>query len=456
MLKFLQEKEYNFSDTNLLLSESSNNDLYQPVSLYFQTNQDDKNLLTFKKVYFLHPTINSFTEENVKFKNWLLSLGVKVFDGANFIRQEIIDQDKTLNKVLNVIQINLDFWNFIFKYRKSLLESELKQLANFYIIDTAKTLCTYVCECYLSDYYKEKSEPSTESIFQELGLEGNFLMKDYCLEPKYLSEWRKLFNIIGLKRSENTQIFKDKLVYFIQDGKMSFENHLKITKFCFDIFRNNRNIFEDIDLSQFKVYTTDNYLKSVSSCILSDDYTQDRPLDSILPEYSLPNQIHKIYLEKISDKFQNWKDFFLVLNPKVELNFTEIVKQKISLIASNPDSVTIQNILVIWKTILTFKDELLKTHKEELKKIPLLLKNNTLSVPPDCYFPKEYNPSTDIEELLIGYYDYFISPSFKEISGLSCADLKYFFNKIGVEEEIKRINVAIKMIGKSLKLYYLH
>lgn len=438
VLKFLHEKDYNFSDIGLLQSESSQ-DLLTPSSLYFQTNEMDKNLLTFKAVYFLHPTINDYAESSPKFKSWLASLGVKLFENANFIRNEIIGNDYEINEKIKNIKKNIDFWSFIFKNRSLLLESEIKSLSNFYIIDILKKTCISVSECYLSDYFKEKGEPSTESVFTELGLEGYFLMTDYCSEQKNISDWRKLFNQIGIKRSENNRIFKDKLVSFIQNGKMSPENYLKVTKFVFEVFNGNRDIFEGLNLSNFKVHTTDNCLEPISTCILSDDYTQDLRLSSVLPEQVLPNQIHGIYLQHISNNRQNWKEFFLRLNPYVELNSIDIVKRKISILASDPNLVTYQNVQQIWKTVLSFKEDLLKTHKEELKKIPLLLKNNELKEPIFCYFPKEYQPSTEIEDLLTGYYDYFISPIFSSISGLSHTDLKIFFKQLDVSEVLRGI-----------------
>jgi len=446
VLVFLQNNNHDFSDVALLLSEKSDKELHTPSSLYFQASKEDKQLLTFKAENFLHPTINNFAEQNLKFKNWLVSLGVNCFEGANYIRQKIIGHHTILNQGLTNVPININFWRFIFNYRNFLLESDLKKLANFYVIDVHQKFCPFVYNCYLSDFYKAEGEPSTESIFSELGLEGEgnfFLMEDYCSDQKDISEWRNFFNKIGLKSSDNIQIFRESLAPFIRTGKMSGENYLKVTKFIFEMFTEDRTVFEGLDLSSFfHVYTTDNKLKPASVCILSDDYTQDSRLSSVLPEFKLPDQIHSIYLKKISDDRQTWKDFFLRLHPNVELNLTEIIRRKIDIIANDLSRVTKENVVKIWKIILEFKEELLKTHKEELKKIPLLLKNLNLAVSPHCYFSQEYNPSTQIEDLLTGYYDYFISPSFSSISHLSYAELKNFFKQIGVDEEIKRTNIG--------------
>lgn len=439
VLIFLQEKEYNFSDIGLLFSENSSQGLLTPSSLYFQTNQADKSLLTFKTVYFLHPTINDFAESNPKFKNWLISLGVKPFEGRSFITQHILNFSNDINSKITDKTNNLNFWRFVFNYE--LLDSEIQKLASYYVFNTSNVLVSNLSNCYLSDFYKEIGEPSVQQIAADLGLtDFNFISSDYCLNPSDKPKWRKLFYGAGLKHSQNVRIFKDKIIPFIQNGKMDANNYLKITKFVFEVFNvsENRSSF-DVNLSNFQVFTTSGYLQPISQCILSDDYTQDLRLASVLPEQVLPNQIHSTYLQAISSNRQNWKEFFLRLNPNVELNSTDIVKRKVSILASNPSLVTLANVQQIWKIILAFKDELLKTPKEELKKIPLLLKNNILALPTVCYFPKEYSPSTEVEELLTGYYDYFISPLFDTISGLSYSDLKTFFKQIGVEEEIRKI-----------------
>lgn len=440
VLKFLQEKEYSFSDIGLLFSENSSG-LFTPSSLYFQTNQADKDLLTFKSVYFLHPTINDYAENNPKFKSWLASLGVKAFEGRYFISQNILNFSNYINSKITDKTNNLNFWRFVFKYE--LLDSEVQKLAPYYVFNTSNVLVSNLAHCYLSDFYKDNGEPSVQQIAADLGLtDFNFISSDYCQSTNDKSKWRKLFYGAGLKQSQNIRIFKDKIVPFIQSGKMDGNNYLKITKFVFEVFNDtqNRSSF-DVNLSNFQVLTTNGYLQPISQCILSDEYTQDLRLASVLPEQVLPNQIHSVYLQ-ISNNRQNWKEFFLRLNPNVELNSTDIVKKKVGILASNPNFVTLQNVQQVWKTVLSFKEELLRTHKDELKKIPVLLKNNTLIVPTACYFPKEYQPSTEIEDLLTGYYDYFISPSFNSISGLSYSELKTFFKQIGVEEEIRRSNIG--------------
>jgi len=442
VLKFLQEKEYNFSDIGLLYSENSSQDLLMPSSLYFQTNQADKSLLTFKTVYFLHPIINDYAEENIKFKNWLISLGVKIFEGRSFINQNILNFSNDINSKITDKTNNLNFWRFVFKYE--LLDSEVQKLAPYYVFNTNSVLVSNLASCYLSDFYKDSGEPSVQQIAADLGLNDfNFISSEYCQNPNDKAKWRKLFYGAGLKHSQNVRIFKDKIVPFIQNGKMDANNYLKITKFVFEVFNDtqNRSSF-DVNLSNFQVLTTSGYLQPISQCILSDDYTQDLRLASVLPEQVLPNQIHSVYLQQISNNRQSWKEFFLRLNSNVELTSTDIVKRKINILASNPSLITHQNVQQVWKTVLSFKEDLLNTHKEELKKIPLLLKNNTLALPTVCYFPKEYSPNTEIEDLLTGYYDYFISPTFNSISGLSYSDLKTFFKQIGVDEEIRRSNVG--------------
>lgn len=439
ILLFLTEKEYIFSDIALLLSENNEKDLLSPSSLYFQTSQVDKDLLTFKAVKFLHPLIDSTADKNIEFKNWLITIGVKPFSGRSFISQHILNHSNDIDSQIKDKTNNLNFWRFVFKYE--LLESEVPKLSNYYVFNTNNEPIGNITNCYLSDFYKETGEPSVQQIALDLGLSDfNFISADYCINNSDKSRWRKLFYSAGLKHSQNVRIFKDKILPFIQNGKMDVNNCLKITKFVFDVFNDNRSSFEATGLGNFKVLTTNGDLQLISSCILSDDFAQDVRLDSVLPAFVIQNQINSIYLQEISNNRQNWKEFFLRLNPNVELNTAEIVKSKILIIAKNPSLLTLQNVQNIWKTIIEFKDDLLKTNKEDLKKIPLLIKNGTLALPTVCYFAKEYTPNTEIEELLSGYYDYFVSPIYS--SFISYSELKIFFKQIGVEEEIRRINVG--------------
>ncbi|MEZ4986726.1 MAG: hypothetical protein R2795_17095 [Saprospiraceae bacterium] len=325
VLKFLQDKEYSFSDIGLLYSENSSG-LFIPSSLYFQTNQADKDLLTFKSVYFLHPTINDYAESNPKFKSWLASLGVKAFEGRSFISQNILNFSNDINSKITDKTNNLNFWRFVFKYE--LLDSEVQKLAPYYVFNTSNALVLNVSNCYLSDFYKDSGEPSVQQIAADLGLtDFNFISSDYCQSTNDKSKWRKLFYGAGLKHSQNVRIFKDKIVSFIQSGKMDANNYLKITKFVLKYLTILKTVqVFDVNLSNFQVFTS-GYLQPISQCILYD-YTQDLRLASVLPEQVLPNQIHSVYLQQISNNRQNWKEFFLRLNPNVELNSTDIVKRK--------------------------------------------------------------------------------------------------------------------------------
>lgn len=442
ILIFLYKIEYNSPNINLLLSENNDKTLFIPCSLYFQTDETDKSLLTFSYIYFLHQTINNYAENNHEFKNWLLSLGVQNFDGRDFITKHILNSPNSINPQIIDKTNNLNFWRFIFKYE--LLDSEIKILASFYIFNTNNVITYNLSCCYLSDYYKNSGDPSVEEIAVDLGLSGfNFISPDYCINTSDKVKWRKLFQKAGLKRSQNIRIYRESIIPFIQSGGMNINNYMKITKFVFEVFKDaqDRSSFDSV-LSNFLVFTTSGILCPISQCILSDDYTQDSRLASILPEQILHYQIDSIYLQQISPNQKNWKEFFCKLNPCVEINYVEIVKRKIVILASCPNLVTVENVHQIWKTILDYKDDLLKTHKEILKRIPLLLKSNILTIPIICYFPKEYNPTTEIEELLTGYYDYFISPSFISNSGYTNTDLKLFFKEIGVDEEIKRSNIG--------------
>lgn len=178
ILLFLKEKDYIFSDIALLLSENNDKDLLSPSSLYFQTSQEDKDLLTFKAVEFLHPLIDGTACKNIEFKNWLISLGVKPFNGRSFISQHILNHSNDIDSQIKDKTNNLNFWRFVFKYE--LLESEVPKLSKYYVFNTNNEPVGNITNCYLSDFYKETGEPSVQQIALDLGLSDfNFISADY-------------------------------------------------------------------------------------------------------------------------------------------------------------------------------------------------------------------------------------------------------------------------------------
>ena len=419
-----------------MLSEKSDKNLYLPSSLYFQTNQEDKNLLTFQETNFLHPIINDYAAKDSEFKIWLTNtLGVLEFSGQGFIREFIIKHSNTIDAKLVNKSINFNFWRFIFKYNHLLLESDIAKLNNYYVFDVNNNAVGNITGCYLSEYYRESGDASVQQIALDLGLaDFNFISSEYCTTNNDKSKWRKFFYTAGLKHSQNVRIFKDKVIPFIKSGKMDGNNYLKITKFVFEVFSDNRSTFESSELSNFKVLTNNGTLQNISSCILSDDYTGDLRLNKVLPDFQLSNLVHSVYLHQIDNNRQSWKEFFLRLNSNIELNSTDIIKKKVELLAANPNLVTQENVQTIWRAIFPFKDELIKTNKAHLIKIPILLKNGTITSlnQHTCYFTKEYSPTTDTESLLLGFYDFFISPNFFHYDN----SIKSFLSNLGVSENI--------------------
>lgn len=458
ILIFFYSNESNdaLSQVKILMNDRSNECLYSPQTIYFQVEAEDKNLLTFKNINFLHPILNQYAEENIDFKEWLLMLGVKKFQPLEFLRSQVLDKHNYINHQIKEINDNLNFWDFICKYSKSLSQIELEKLSNFVVINKSSNTYIPASQCYLSDYYKQANEIAIENVFNNLGLKRYFVTEDYCPDQTLVGGWRNLFNAIGFKKADNITIFQQELIPFIQRRNMSSHNYLSITKFVFEVFIVNNSILDGVDLSNFIVLTIANGLQPISSCMLSPEYRQDDSLD-ILPECDLSNQINNVYLKDINSDYKKWRQFFIKLNPKVEIPPVEIVKMKIKSLVHRPknhfsfkpdrlinklmdeDS---NFIIRLWKTIFLYRDELLKTEKFSLKQIPCLLKNGQFAWSGSCYLPQEYSPNVNIEELLAGYDDNFISPSYHQITGLPYSELKHFFIEIGVKQRVSESSVV--------------
>ncbi|MBN2664270.1 MAG: DUF3883 domain-containing protein [Bacteroidales bacterium] len=441
-LKYLFDNELNIPEAPIFISDNVNdNSKYFTKSIYFQANKNDRLLLNFIAIPFVHPLIENYSNTNPDFRQWLLKQGLNDFEGASFIRQNFFVNQQNINNKLSDKNSNLIFWRFIFKYSNTISDNEISRLNNYFVFDINNKLISNITYCYLSDYYKETGKPSIQQIANDLGLQDfNFISEDYCQNLNDKPDWRKLFHKIGLKPSENIKVLTDKVLPFINNGNMNEKNYLPITKFLFDIFNENRAKINQAEIRNFKVLTTNNILKNINECILSDFYTDDLRLSTFLSEIQLANLVSDVYLKEIKFSKQSWKEFFLRINPNIELNSGDLVKKKIEYIANNPTFVNKNNVLQIWQLSFEHRDSLLRTHKELLKKIPILLKNENLELPAKCYFPNEYSPNTDIETLLKGFYSNFISPLL--FANLNINEFKLFLKQIGIDEEIKRTNIG--------------
>lgn len=173
-----------------------------PKQVCFPAAADDENWDNVEnELSFVHKYILSWLLQELEIKNWLESLGVKEKTDITYIIQNIlpyassyINKDNAISEIKKLFSL----------YRKGdLKENLIKQLCEIKLMTNKNTLLE-ASKCYLSDFYNPRLK--IENILNE----DMFISEEYCYNAKEKSEWRRFFEILGVKDGINPILFKEK------------------------------------------------------------------------------------------------------------------------------------------------------------------------------------------------------------------------------------------------------
>lgn len=408
--------------------------LAEPTNLFYGVDNEDKEAIIFDNtIELLHPTLEELSVKNQLLNHLLYSdLGVKLFNPAIYI-DEILQNINSINSNITTLESNRKFWQFIFKYRKQLSENTKKKLCNCLIYITEEGI-QLLKDCYLSSSFDTTYD--IEGVSQKLELKNMYFVSITIADERNKSEWRSFLNDCGVRTSEGYSLYQHEIKRILKNNGLTEINYLTTTRFVFDVYTNNLGKFTSQDelkiLSSIPLKTVRDGLQLASVCIFAEI-----KVNEFLPDSRIENQVEIKHYSNENRENQAWKEFFLKLNVK-ELNQNEIVKKKIDLLANK---VTQNNTIEIWRILYKNQEHFLEdaTYKNKVKGFPILLKNKNLaylnnnSLP--VYFSNEYLPSSEIEDLLSGYYDYFMSTDYCENPD-DYSNWKDFFKKFGVLQRI--------------------
>lgn len=410
--------------------------LKMPEELFIYADADDKKSISFDTNFnFISYEMEVVARQFKEIEEILLTdLGVKRFDAATYI-QSILNQFSSINKSICVKESNLNFWRFIFKNRNSLSDNDKAKLENFVVITTSEQF-VQLKDCFLSSDYQTTYQ--IEEVANQIGLTGlYFISTSYLQSERELVDFKTLFYRAGAKSSTGWDLYRHQVKALITGNQLTDSNCVIITKFIFDVFRNNRNNFDQAEknvLRNLKLLTENNGMQPSGSCIFSNPQ-----ILKILPDYILDNQVSSGYLATNENHFQQeWKEFLLAAGVS-ELSEVEIVKKKFEKIISQLNSLDTEKCFTVWRFVFNYSDILTNdnTCKQKLKDIPLPLKNGSVQKCSNTliYFPAEFKPKSNIEELLDGYYDCFVTPLLSE-SPTDFDKWKTLLKIVGVQEII--------------------
>jgi hypothetical protein len=216
----------------------------------------------------------------------------------------------------------------------------------------------------------------------------------------------------------------------ISANRLTEENCLVITRFIFEVYRNNRSKFDVAEnnvLKSLKLLTEKNGLQASAYCFFGS-----QQISSILPDYELDNLVSQKYssaYDRTSE--QDWKVFLLAAGV-TELSEADIVKKKFLKITTGVPITDFKTAAKIWRYIFSYSSIITNdnTCKQKLKDIQLPLLNGTISAcqAGTVYFSNGFAPKSDMENLMGGYHTGFVSPVLIE----KPADAEHWRNLLAV------------------------
>lgn len=163
--------------------------LRRAEELYFPTRENQENISDIVDIHYLNLNFWNQVKDDEQFKEWLISLGVKVPHDIEIFRSSVVKIFDKLN-VDNAIPVS----RFVFMLFKSgqLNDNDYSKLQKMKLI-TSNQDFIFPKECYLSDIYNPDLKLQTK--FQK----GNFISEKYCLDNHEVGQWKSFFVRLGVK-----------------------------------------------------------------------------------------------------------------------------------------------------------------------------------------------------------------------------------------------------------------
>ncbi len=254
-----------------------------------------------EKIY----SVSSFVHPKLELKHKLNSLGAYTFDLENleeFFVDEIFKANHHPSQNYSLIQ---------YFFERAIVNNELNEkLKNIPFIFSENSLIKKprtICFPSIDETNEEiiDAEVINSNVFNEIN--KSFRIK----------QWLKS---LGVKELSVITYIENEIIGNIETS-ISFDNYLQRTRLLFDeYYVGNLNEAHLLSLSYLKVLTTKNEFISAIDCFLSNYYTPEFQIESIIPDCNL---VSDIYCQNENER-NKWKIFFLEIGVKEKLGIQEI------------------------------------------------------------------------------------------------------------------------------------
>jgi hypothetical protein len=409
---WLREADHSFKLICHCSENKSLNELLENKNLFLTTNNY---LWAYKNMYKSLPEgVPLFESETVdqtllkELLNRELNFTFKNFEATQHLTEyynETLNQTKSNIDEFNSQLIDNDnidhLWCFVFDYFEELKEAkELLSLLKKTVIasyneDISVTKYHPVNQCYLSDAYA--SEYAIETLVKQLMLPNTHFISGHLIsESRPSDKWTKVFKKLGVKT--DLQQVVNEIIENLQN--IPVENHFECGMEIFKYWRKNKDKESKLTEIQIKSIQSNLKIKQVngnfsSKLYITDHYTHNFLLDSVLKKMDLPDLISSEY-EPDKSKSIEWKEFFVLIRCLLLENKQEVFEEKLCYLDSQKE---------IHFEVLADVSELYNNRETNKLNFDiqwnnyffLLSQNGELISPKDLHFSSVYKPVLDIQ-----------------------------------------------------------
>ena len=332
-----------------------------------------------------------------------ISLDLAVFEPAQFYKAIILAKHNVINLSLDNETTLLNFWRFIFD-NWDLFESEpiIKDSLKYF-----EVLCKpnrenqfskkVISLAYLSAEFNATNE--IESVVKEISPNALFISEKYIDDCRDAEKWRKIFKLA----KSITDLQKVIEVLIVVLATIEVSKHFQITKQIFKYWKENKALENKLTVNQIgliknnlKIKCLDEKLLKPTECFISDHYTTNNTINSLLQEIDLPNEIS---IEYSNTQISEWNVFFKEIGCIPLEEKQKVLDAKLTFIIASQDKLQEKHIKILKNIadLYNSKNTNGLIFNDVLSNIKLQTSNGEWHLPTNIHLSSSYKPKLDLQ-----------------------------------------------------------
>ncbi len=407
--KWLKEPKNCFSIITHFDSRSELQALLKTEDLFLNSNNE---LVNSELLYKVIPDEISFIGINVLNSELLellkgreLSIKLTDFEPVDFFKKHILGKEQEANSLLLNEDNLIAFWKFIYKYWES-FEKEptvINSLKNIHILCKSRNnralIYKPISSTYLSLEFNIAYE--IESVINNIGItEVEFISEKYIDSNFKIEHWRRIFK--KLEAITDLQALIGVLIPKL--STVDEQKYFEIGKQIFKYWKENKD--KESQLSSNQIFVVANNIKikcndgsylKARDCFISDHYTTNPIVDTLLTEINLKNQISDEY-DKRKSNILDWHNFFKLLGCRILSEKQSVFDAKIEHLLKNQELFR-ENHFEIIQTISQLHKEKKDNNFsfDQLSELNLKTATDEWLPPNQIHFSSVYKPELDLQ-----------------------------------------------------------